>query len=149
MIPKNNYINNLFSKNNSTGAIEGENNLGFSQEQANMIVPQQLYTVYHNTSSYLLETPSTDGGTYYTMFPLAARYSSVTQNFVIEDYLSSGNEMVACLIGSNQTYYQHLRSGLPNSSQQLTYAIGINAIAAGTVHNYFGVRPAFVLRIME
>ena len=146
-----NYINNLFSKNTSTGAIIS-NGLGFTQAQANMIIPQQLYTYYYSGNAHLQETPSTDGETYYSMFPLAYRdaYSSIFQNFCIEDYLPNQTQRVSCLIGSNQAMLYYLRSGNSRSASYSSYVYAYGALS-GTylVYNSFGTRPAFVLRIME
>ncbi|MBQ2713536.1 MAG: hypothetical protein IJF22_01020 [Clostridia bacterium] len=149
-----NYINNLFSKNNSTGAITGSNNLGFTQAQANLIVPQQLYTYYHNGSSHLQETPSTDGGTYYTMFPLAYReantQNSIYQNFCIQDYLPNTANRISTLIGSsnNLSYIYWLRSGYYDH-QRSVWRISVDG---NGVHHYscdcsYGVRPAMVMRL--
>ena len=144
-----NAVNALFSKNNSTGKIVS-NNLGFTQTQADLVIPQQLYTYYSNGRGYnYAETPSTDGGTYYTMFPLAARYaySSTKQNFCIEDYLPSTSQRVATLIGSNQSYYWFFRSGHPNGQYHCGTAPQAD-LSYGCADNYMGIRPAFVLRVM-
>ena len=144
-----NYINNLFSKNASTGAIEGNNNLGFTEAQADLIVPQQLYTFYSNGSSKFQETPSTDGGTYYSMFPLAYRsvYSSIYQNFCIDDYLTSNQKRVATFIGSStQTHSYFSRSG---STRVEPSAF----LPSGDFNDLFdprtivGVRPAMVMKL--
>ena len=140
-----NYINELFSKNTSGTILK--NGLGFTQAQSDLIVPQQLYTNYHNGSSYQRETPSTDGGTYYTMFPLAYKSanSGVSQSFCIETYLTSNTVRLTSLIGSTQAWPQWLRSG-------------VGLFRAGYVHpngslgNFnldcsFGVRPAMVMKL--
>ena len=147
-----NYINNLFSKNNSTGAIEGDNKLGFTKAQADLIVPQQLYTIYYDGTSTYQENPSTDKGTYYSMFPLAdnsSYASSIYQNFGILDYLDSDAKRVACLIGSSQSDYWWLRSG---SNTICRY--GRNVVPNGelyvdgyNVKNSLGVRPAMVMKL--
>ena len=146
-----NYINNLFSKNNSTGAMVS-NSLGFSDIEANMIVPQQLYTYYSNGGSYhYQETPETDGGTYYSMFPLANRasHSSTYQNFCIEDYLTTDTQRVATFIGSstNQSYLWWGRSGAESYTQSASCrqpSGGYTIDGSGDSH---GVRPAFVLSL--
>ena len=146
-----NYINSLFNKNNSTGAII-TNSLGFTQTEADMIVPQQLYTYYYN-GSHLQETPNTDGATYYTMFPLARKnaYSSIYQNFCIEDYLDTNAKRIGILIGSsnNQAMFWHTRSG--NSTYgHATFSIwpsgAYNTDHVGSLYAH-GVRPSFVIRI--
>ena len=147
-----NYINNLFNKNNSTGAITGDNKLGFTQTQANLIVPQQLYTYYCNRGNFQ-ETPSTDGGTYYTMFPLAykAAHSTTYQNFCIEDYLPNPNQRVASLIKSNQSYYWWLRSSsaYASSASYIAYSLTPdgNYRQIDQVHGSHGVRPAMVMKL--
>ena len=143
------YINNLFSKNSSTGAIEGENKINFSQAQANLIVPQQLYTYYSNGEGYnYAETPSTDGGTYYTMFPLAYRaaHSSTKQNFCIEDYLKTTSTQVACLIGSTKSFHWWLRSGTASHSSLVMHVRPDSAIVGYNSSDFLGVRPAFVIK---
>ena len=146
-----NYINSLFSKNNSTGTITGDNKLGFTQAQADMIVPQQLYTYYSNGSGYnYQETPETDGGTYYTMFPLAYRggYPSTYQNFCIEDYLPNANQRVASYIHTNQSFWYLLRTG---DSGSCSDCVGVcpngDYGPSMEVMNLMGVRPAMVIRI--
>ena len=149
-----NYVNNLFSKNTSGTILS--NSLGFTTEQANLIVPQQLYTFYSNGTDYpLAETPSTDGGTYYTMFPLTYRtvHTATKQNFCIEDYLNSNSKRVASLIGSNQSYVWWLRSG------HLEYNYASNFVwhdgsysgntGAGMTSAVVlqGVRPAMVMKL--
>ena len=148
-----NYINNLFSKNNSTGAIESGNKLGFTQSQANLIVPQQLYTHYTDGSgAKYVETPETDKGTYYTMFPLAWKSESpdLYQNFCLEDYLPSLNQRIAIFIGSkNQAYYWWTRSGSYISHSHCAPYIFPNGshYAGASVSGYFGVRPAMVMKL--
>ena len=146
-----NYINNLFSKNNSTGAIEGQNNLGFTQAEADLVVPQQLYTYFSNGSGYYYqENPTTDGNTYYTMFPLAykAAYSAF-QNFCIENYLTSNAMRATSLIGSNQGYHWWTRTGSPvNNNYPSSVPPEGFFEQANTAHNSYGVRPAFVLKVM-
>ena len=148
-----NYINNLFTKNNSTGAIQGDNQLGFTQAQADMIVPQQLYTYFSNGEGYnYQETPSSDGGTYYTMFPLARKEASPStfQNFCVEDYLSIENQRITTYIDSSQIAHWWLRSGNPTRSY-CPYNVSVNGKYDNTcdVFYVFGVRPAFVLKIMD
>ena len=146
-----NYINKLFSKNASTGAIiDGCNKLGFTREQANLIQPQKLYTTYHNGSSMLQETFETDGGTYYTMFPLAykAVSSSIYQNFCLEDYLTTNAQRTATFIGSstNQSFIWALRSGKTLVDIGNVYPSGTLTNTRG-VGNGLGVRPAMVVKI--
>ena len=148
------YINNLFSKNTSGTILK--NGLGFTQIQSDMIVPQQLYTYYSNGSSYsYAETPKTDGGTYYSMFPLAYRAtsSSIFQNFCVEDYISTNAQRIATFIGSssNQSYHWHLRSGMNGTAthvHRVLYSGDIGVGVSGS-HDTNGVRPAFVMRIIE
>ena len=145
-----NFVNGLFSKNNTTGEIlAGCNQLGFSQAQADMIIPQQLYTYYYTGSAHLQETPTTDGGTYYSMFPLGYRaIHSTYQNFCVDDYLTTPAERTAMFIGSSYSYIWYLRSG--DNTSYRAYSIHPNgSYGAYYVHNSLGVRPAFVLRIME
>lgn len=145
-----NYINNLFSKNFSTKVIEGENKLGFSQIQANMIIPQHLYTYYSNGSGYnYQETPETDGGTYYTMFPLAYRaaYSSIKQNFCIEDYLPNQTQRCASFISSTQSFFWWLRSGCPSSTGSVYPICPSGEYGDNLVDVSYGVRPAFVISL--
>ena len=147
-----NYINNLFSKDNSTGVITGSNKLGFTQAQADMIVPQQLYTYYSNGSGYnYAETPSTDENTYYTLFPLAVRstYSSTKQNYCIEDYLTTSATRISSYIGSNLAHYWWTRSGLSGQNSQNGMAVPANGNEAGSLFcfNSVGVRPAFVIKV--
>ena len=151
-----NYINNLFSK-NTAGTIL-KNSLGFTQAQSDLIVPQQLYTNYYNYSSYVRETPSTDGGTYYTMFPLAYKgaNSSVTQSFCYETYLTSQATRIAALIGSNQYFSWSLRSGINAGETRRSdlycrvssdsYSSSIQLHYGATRHVY-GVRPAMVMQL--
>ena len=148
-----NYINNLFSKNNSTGAITGNNNLGFTQVEANMIVPQQLYTYYSNGSNKAYgETPSTDGNTYYSMFPLAYRAanSSIKQNFCIEDYLTNSAQRVATFIGANQSFFWWLRSAGTYDgtyTRCCSYVVPNGTLGGNVVDGYYGVRPAMVMKL--
>ena len=150
-----NYINNLFSKNASTGEIIS-NQLNFTQAQANMVLPQQLYTYYSNGTGYnYQETPETDGGTYYSMFPLAygGANSSIYQNFCIENYLTSNAKRISVLIksSSNQTYAYYLRSGCLANICTVVY----NIFPSGEIYSNYprgcqyghGVRPAFVLSL--
>ena len=145
-----NYINSLFSKNNSTGAIEGNNNLGFTKAQADLIVPQQLYT-YYSKNADLQETPETDGGTYYTMFPLATTRnmpSSIQQNFCIENYLDTNAKRVACYIGNNQSQPWWLRNGHRSDYQQGAQHLHTDgSVNQSSVDCLFGVRPAMVMKL--
>ena len=116
-----------------------------------MIVPQKLYTYYSNGEGYNhQETPSTDGGTYYTLFPLAYRaaYPSTYQNFCIEDYLPNPSQRVASFINSNQSFHWYLRSGAPLKSQyvSLVYPNGGFELTH-SIFNLFGVRPAMVMKL--
>ena len=144
-----NYINNLFSKNNSTGAIVS-NSLGFSDIEADMIVPQQLYTYYSNGGSYhYQETPETDGGLYYSLFPLASKaaHASIQQNFCVETYLPNATQRVATLINSNQVTLWPLRSG---SSAYPSFAYMVDSSGtciSDATNSSNGVRPAFVLSL--
>ena len=147
-----NYINSLFSKNHSTGEIVG-NSLGFTQDEANMIIPQQLYTFYSDGPNELyLETPETDGGTYYSMFPLACKEVAPTtkQSFCLEDYLANATQRTAILIKSstNQSYSWLTRSG---NYQTTRYAMNIYLDGTigygGGVHTNDGVRPAMVVKL--
>lgn len=152
-----NYINNLFSKNVLTGAIQGNNNLGFTQKQADIIVPQQLYTYYSNGTGYAYqETPETDGGTYYSLFPLTRRecYPSIYQNFCFEDYLSLTEQRIASMIGTNQSMYWWLRcSPAPEEDNDAfnlirTENIRTSGSSDGSQSSYGeGVRPAMVVRL--
>ena len=142
-----NYINNLFSKNVSGTILK--NSLGFTQSQADLIVPQQLYTYYFNGSSRLQETPSTDGGTYYSMFPLASRVNStaIYQNFCIEDYLTTASQRIASLIDSNQPQLYHSRSGGKQAfSIEMVLPTGVTE-ASGGLNRSDGVRPAMVMKL--
>ena len=147
------YINSLFSKNNSTGAIIS-NSLGFTQAQANLIVPQQLYTYYTNYGGYhYQDSPETDGNTFYSMFPLATReaYSSIYQNFCFEDYLPNQNQKIAVLIGSptNQSYPWWTRSGMYYAYCSCNYLIRPNGETPCSwwSGNSLGVRPAMVMKL--
>ena len=149
------YINNLFSKNNSGTILK--NNLGFTNEQADLIIPQQLYTYYSNGYGYNhQENPTTDGSTYYTMFPLAYRaaYSSIYQNFCVEDYLNSNARRVTTIIGSDLAYGWWLRSSPKPNSGGSTW----NLFRSSYVESYgncngcqnsygLGVRPAMVMKL--
>ena len=142
------YINSLFSKNTSGTILE--NGLGFTQAQSDMIVPQQLYTFYSKGAGYpLAETPSTDGGTYYTMFPLARRAanSSTYQNFCIEDYFASGSQRIASLIGSSQAYHWNVRSGIATASGYPNVVLSNGNIGGWWGDNSLGVRPAMVMKL--
>ena len=145
------YINSLFSKNTSGTILS--NSLGLSSTQADLIVPQQLYTLYSNGNDLpLAETPSTDGGTYYTMFPLSYRaaHTSTKQNFCIDDYLTTASKRIACLIGSsNQSYYYWLRSGsLNDSAQHASHRIGTSGdFWSHGCETSNGVRPAMVMKL--
>lgn len=145
------YINSLFAKNNSTGAIDGENKLGFTQAQADLIVPQQLYTYYtNNGNGSYQETPSTDGNTFYTMFPLAYRgaNSSIYQNFCIEDYLTSNLQRPTTYMGSNYVYAYNLRSGSDYTGYPAASTGGHTGVLGyGQVFDTCGVRPAMVMRL--
>ena len=147
------YINSLFAKNNSTGAIiEDCNQLGFTQAQADLIVPQQLHTYYSNGSGYdYVDTPSTDGGTYYTMFPLAARIANANtyQNFCIEDYLTTGSQRVTVFIGSatNQVYTWLLRSGGASGTNSVYVISHSSWYGADSIKFSYGVRPAMVMKL--
>ena len=146
-----NAVNNLFSKNASTGAIVS-NLLNFNQTQANLIVPQQLYTYFSNGQGYNYhETPESDGGTYYTMFPLASRgaYSSTYQNFCIEDYLTTNTQRIASLLGSTQSDFWWLRSGYPwpNFNNVACEIEPSGNLSSGIAHDFFGIRPAMVMKL--
>ena len=143
------YINNLFSK--STNGTILNNSLSFTQVQADLIVPQQLYTYYSNGNGYnYTETFSTDGGTHYTMFPLASNRSlGVTgiQNFCMEDYLKTETQRVASFIGSNQSFFWYLRSGMPSlnyGSDGIRANGGYDSAGITCAH---GVRPAMVMKL--
>ena len=140
-----NYINNLFSKNTSGTILK--NSLAFTQAQADLIVPQKLYTTYHNGSSMFQETFETDGGTYYTMFPLAYRgaSSSIYQNFCVEDYMTTNAQRATSMIGSNYTYASHYRSGTTVGQHGLAHWSG--ALASYNLDCTYGVRPAMVMRL--
>ena len=144
-----NAVNNLFSKNNSTGAIIS-NALGFTQTQSNLIIPQKLRTQYYNGSTKYNETFETDGGTYYTMFPLAYKGVSTNQNFCIEDYITTNQTRIAILIGSstNASYPYWLRSGGTDSPQAVCR---VNAEGAFTDYYScdcsYGIRPAMVMKL--
>ena len=141
-----NYINNLFSKDISGTILN--NGLGFTQSQAAMIIPQQLYTCYYDGTAWHQETPSTDGGAYYTMFPLAYRAanSSIFQNFCIEDYLTTNAQRIATYINTTQPYFWYFRSSYPSSWQ--TYGGYPDGSVAGCAsHGSYGVRPAMVMKL--
>ena len=140
-----NYINSLFSKNTSGTIIE--NGLGFTQAQADLIVPQQLYTVYNSGNGASHDTPETDGNTYYTMFPLAYRTNSAGkyQNFCIEDFLTTAAQRVTSFIGSNITYTYTLRT---SASIWQTSAVYYNGEYVNFVVKYLsGARPAMVMKL--
>ena len=144
-----NHINSMFSKNNSTGAIIS-NSLGFTQAQADLVIPQQLYTYYSNGQGYnYQETPTTDGGTYYTMFPLAYKgaYSSTYQNFCVEDYLPNANQRTAVLIKSTQSDCWRLRSGASYNQHDVSLVKPDGSFQGWGVCNTFGVRPAMVMKL--
>ena len=143
--PLYNYINNLFSKNTSGTILQ--NGLGFTQAQSDLIIPQQLYTNYHNGSAWQRETPSTDGGTYYTMFPLAYKgaNSGVSQSFCIETYLTSNATRLTSLIGSTQAWPQWLRSGY--NTTQSGYVHQNGGVGYFNVDCSFGTRPAMVMKL--
>ena len=143
-----NHINSMFSKNNSTGAIL-KNSLGFTQAEADLILPQQLYTYYSNGAGYnYQETPSTDGGTYYTMFPLTARAvnPATKQNFCLEDYLPNLNQRTATLIGSTYSYPWGTRTGYAVWG---TYSVTPSGdFKTDTdLNESNGVRPAMVMKL--
>ena len=150
------YINNLFSKDTSGNILK--NTLNIPSAQANLVVPQQLYTFYSNGTSYpYAETPSTDGGTYYTMFPLALNTdftNNTYQNFCINDYLPNAAQQNASLIGSNNCYPWWTRTGTRHYPQH-AYAMTPYVSGAwdtgerGGYHTrfYFGVRPAMVMKL--
>ena len=148
-----NYMNSLMCVTSPTNkAITGSNKLGFTQSQANLIVPQQLYTYYSNGSGYnYAETPSTDGGTYYSLFPLAYRAASTgtKQNFCIEDYLTTNAQRTATFIGSstNQSYFWWLRSGSPSYSHSTCDVPPSGGFSNDGVNDSHGVRPAMVIRL--
>lgn len=147
-----NYINTLFSKNFIMGNITN-NALGFTALQAEKIIPQQLYTYYYNGVSHLQETPSTDGGTYYSMFPLAYRSSENTihQNFCIEDYLKAAHVRIAVMIGSNNLgYWWNLRTATQSDIQaRVSVTVSGGFYEADWVRDVAGVRPAFVLSLQS
>ena len=137
------YINNLFSK--SISGVILKNSLGLSDKQANLIVPQKLYTKYQDT----IETFETDGGTYYTMFPLA--WQDNGGNFNRKDYLKTNEKNVAVLIGSQNLVYQYAMRDSYNSQSGDTYNCvtqvhgGLNS---GNFVNFTsGVRPAMVMKL--
>ena len=150
------YINNLFSKDTSGNILK--NTLNIPSEQANLVVPQQLYTFYSNGTSYpYAETPSTDGGTYYTMFPLALNTdftNNAYQNFCINDYLLNAAQQNASLIGSNNCYPWWTRTG---ARQYAQHAYSMTPYVSNPWDNgerggyhtrfYFGVRPAMVMKL--
>ena len=140
-----NYMNTLFSKNTSGTILQ--NGLGFTQAQSDLIVPQQLYTNYHSGSAWLRETPSTDGGTYYTMFPLAYKgaNSGVSQSFCIETYLTSNTVRLTSLIGSTQAWPQWLRSGTGLWGAGYVHANG--GLGGFNVDCSLGARPAMVMKL--
>ena len=143
-----NYINNLFSKNTSGTILK--NGLGLSQVQADLIVPQQLYTYYNTGSAHLQENPTTDGGTFYTMFPLAYRSANtnINQNFCIEDYLKSGAQSRAVLIGYNKLHVWRLRSSHYNYHYYVHAVYPDGGVGAGGhCANSQGVRPAMVMKL--
>ena len=148
-----NYINNLFSKDVSGTILS--NSLNFTSTQSSLIIPQQLYTCYYDGSNYMQETPSTDGGTYYSMFPLAckAANTSIVQNFCYENYLTETTQRVATFIGSTQSYTWRLRSGAKGSSSYSSFVPHILAsgecytAGAQTVQNSVGIRPAMVMKL--
>ena len=115
-----------------------------------MIIPQQLYTYYYTDKANLQETPSTDSGTYYSMFPLAYRaaYSSTYQNFCIEDYLPNQNQRVASIIGTNQCHFWYLRSGTnAGHARSCTVLYSGEISTAWGISNYYATRPAMVVKI--
>ena len=144
------YINNLFSKNISGQIIS--NTLGFTEVQANLIVPQQLYTYYYDGTKDCQETPSTDGGTYYTMFPLAYKDAnpSTYQNFCYEDYLTTNEQRVSTLIGSSNpiSNFWYLRSGSNVGTYRSTF-IHPGGVGPGAMNvcSSQGVRPAMVMKL--
>ena len=147
-----NNINNLFSKNNLTGTIVS-NNLGFTQSQANLIVPQHLYTFYSNGSTQYIESYATDSSTYYTLFPLACKsVTSKEQSFCLESYLNT-NYRTATLIGSQQAYFWHTRSGVSSATNtfgpvRYTMVVGPSGDCyVSNVNNSQGVRPAMVMKL--
>ena len=140
-----NYINSLFSKNTSGTIIE--NGLGFTQAQADLIIPQQLYSVYNPGNGAGHDTPETDGGTYYTMFPLAYRTNGAGkyQNFCIEDFLTSSAQRVTSFIGSNITYTYTLRT---SASIFQTSAVYYNGdYVTFSIKYLTGARPAMVMKL--
>ena len=146
------FLNNLFSKNNSTGIIEGENKLGLTQAQADLIVPQQLYTSYGDGNSNLQENFQSDHGTYYSMFPLAYRAASpsIYQNFCVEDYLITETKRTTSFIGSSNNLSSDawwLRTGMfkTTSGAYIVYFTG--QISTGNVICSSGVRPAMVMKL--
>ena len=147
-----NYINSLMCVSSPTNkSITGDNKFGFTQAEANMIVPQQLYTFYSSGSNYA-ETPSTDGGTYYTMFPLAYRAASsgTKQNFCIEDYLPTNAQRIATQIGSLQNQFWWLRTATPSISYRAAVVQCAGTIATnntGDIDYAHGVRPAMVMKL--
>ena len=139
----------VFSKNTSGTILQ--NGLGFTQAQSDMIVPQQLYTAYGDNTTWFQETSSSDGNTYYTMFPLARRAvnSSIYQNFCIEDYLTSDQVRVTSLIGGTQAQPYYLRSGYVNLNDSVSFVSCKGNYSSGrgsSVRGSTGVRPAMVVK---
>ena len=113
------------------------------------MLPQQLYTYYSNGGNDKhQETPSTDGNTYYSMFPLAYRdaASNIYQNFCVEDYLTSNVERVATYIGSSQSFPWLLRSGYTEVFQISNVNCNGGLMCSNTFRTY-GVRPAMVMKL--
>ena len=144
------YINNLFSKNTSGSILS--NTLGFTDTQANLIVPQQLYTYYNDNGSVnYQDSPTTDGGTYYSMFPLAYRtaHPSTYQNFCIEDYLTTNVQGTATLIGSttNQSYLWWLRTASTGNTSATKVVPEGYPTGGDWPYCSYGVRPAMVMKL--
>ncbi|MBR5226911.1 MAG: hypothetical protein IKV69_02420, partial [Clostridia bacterium] len=80
-----------------------------------------------------------------------AAYSSIYQNFCVEDYLSSKPQRTSILIGSssNQSYVWWLRSGSPSycARESVVYPSGEFDVVVSDGFYSNGVRPAMVIKI--